>query len=786
MLERYAELKAQLPPGTILFYQVGTFFETFEEDAKKISQALSIRLTSREAAGYTGGRVPLAGVPGHSLQEHLATLLRKGHSVAVAEQRQHPTKPKQFTREVSRILTPGTVIEDGVLPAGQSNYLAAVVHRDGRAGVAVVEASTGEFTGTEVPEEEVAAELERWSPKELVVPERTAAEDLPKARTTVSPAPRWTFEPSAGEQALKRHFGVSSLKGFGLEGHPALIGAAGALLQYLSSLRGGSPPEQVVTFRPYSPGLGMVLDAATRRNLGLDGLVETIDRTRTPMGQRALRRWLERPLLEVDRINQRLEAVDALVGDYMLREEAREHLSRIPDVERIATRIVRLSASPNDLLSLRGALEAIGPLREALAPVAPEESLLHRVLSAMEEPPGVRELIVAAISEESGEIIRAGYSGELDEAREFRDGAHDWLTRFEADERLKTGLKTLKVGYRDGEGYFIEVAGRETHDAPPRYEHRKALKNNARYVTVELKEHESRMLTARDEVERLERQILGEIRAAVKEAAPQLQRVARAIAVVDVVSSFAAAAGELRYCRPKITEERGLRITAGRHPTVEQNLTTPFVPNDTRVEGGSRLQIITGPNMAGKSVYLRQVAIIALLAQTGSYVPAEEASLGVVDRIFTRVGAEDRLASGESTFMVEMTEAASILNSATERSLVILDEVGRGTSTYDGMSLAWAIAEYLHDDVQSLTFFATHYHELTRLAELLPGCENHKAAVEEVGGEIVFLHRIEPGAESSSYGVHVARLAGLPKGVTDRADEILGRLESEGVKDFAG
>jgi DNA mismatch repair protein MutS len=650
----------------------------------------------------------------------------------------------------------------------------------------VVEASTGEFTGTEVPEEEVAAELERWSPREMVVPERTAAEDLPKARATVSPAPRWTFEPSAGEQALKRHFEVSSLKGFGLDGRPALVGAAGALLQYLASLRGGSPPEQVVTFRPYAPGSGMVLDAATRRNLGLDDLVETIDRTRTPMGQRALRRWLERPLLEVDRINQRLEAVDSLVGDYMLREEAREHLSSIPDVERIATRIVRLSASPNDLLSLRSALEAIGPLKEALASVAPEESLISRVLSAMEEPPEVRELIATAISEESGEIIRAGYSSELDEAREFRDGAHEWLTRFEADERLKSGLKTLKVGYRDGEGYFIEIAGKEGQAVPPHYEHRKALKNAARYVTVELKEHESRMLNARDEVERLERQILGEIRSAVKEAAPQLQRVARAVAVVDVVSSFAAAAGELRYCRPEITEERGLRVTAGRHSVVEQNLETPFVPNDTRIDGGSRLQIITGPNMAGKSVYLRQVAIIALLAQTGSYVPAEEASLGVVDRIFTRVGAEDRLASGESTFMVEMTEAASILNSATERSLVILDEVGRGTSTYDGMSLAWAIAEYLHDDVQSLTLFATHYHELTRLAELLPGCENHKAAVEEVGGEIVFLHRIEGGAESSSYGVHVARLAGLPRQVTDRAGEILGRLESEGVKDFAG
>ena len=784
MLGRYAELKAQLPVGTILFYQVGSFFETFEEDAKTISRELSIRLTSREASGE--GRVPLAGVPGHALQEHLTTLLRKGHSVAVAEQRPHPTKPKQFTREISRILTPGTVIEEGVLPAGESNYLAAIVFQDGRAGVAVVEASTGEFTGTEVPEEEVAAELERWSPREMVVPERTAAEDLPKIRATFSPAPRWTFEPSAGEQALKRHFGVSSLKGFGLDGRAALVGAAGALLQYLSSMRGGSPPEQVVTFRPYSPGTGMVLDSATRRNLGLDELISTIDRTLTPMGQRALRRWIERPLLEADRINQRLEAVDALVADYMLREEAREHLSRIPDIERIATRIVRLSASPNDLLSLRGALEAISPLKEALASAAPEGSLLARVLAAMEEPPGVRELIAAAISEESGEIIRAGYSTELDEAREFRDGAHEWLTRFEADERLKTGLKTLKVGYRDGEGYFIEVAGKEGHAVPAHYEHRKALKNAARYVTVELKEHESRMLTARDEVERLERQILGEIRAAIKEAAPQLQRVARAVAVVDVVSSFAAAAGELRYCRPGVTEERGLRIVGGRHPVVEHNLETPFVPNGSRIEGSSRLQIITGPNMAGKSVYLRQIALITLLAQTGSYVPAEEAALGVVDRIFTRVGAEDRLASGESTFMVEMTEAASILNSATERSLVILDEVGRGTSTYDGMSLAWAIAEYLHDDVQALTLFATHYHELTQLADVLPGCENYKAVVDEVGGEIVFLHRIESGAESSSYGVHVARLAGLPRRVTDRATDILTRLEAEGVQNFAG
>src|ERR671913_853316 len=784
MLGRYAELKAQLPPGTILFYQVGTFFETFEEDAKTISRELSIRLTGREAAGE--GRVPLAGVPGHALQEHVAVLLRKGHSVAIAEQRPHPTKPKQFTREISRVLTPGTVIEDNVLSAGHSNYLAAINVRDGMAGVAIVEASTGEFTGTEVPEEDLSAELERWSPKEMVVPERTAAEDLRKIRATISPAPRWTFEPSAGEQALRRHFEVSSLKGFGLDGRAALIGAAGALLQYLSSLRGGRPPGPLVSFRPHSPGSGMVLDSATRRNLGLDELIASIDRTRTPMGQRALRRWIERPLLEVDRINQRLEAVDVLVSDYMLREEAREQLGSISDIERIATRIVRLSASPNDLLSLKGTLEAIGPLKEALAPAAAEGSLLSRTLRAMEEPPGVRELIAAAISEESGEIIRAGYSLELDEARGFRDGAHEWLTRFEAEERLKTGLKTLKVGYRDGESYFIEVAGKETSAVPERYQHRKALKHNARYVTVELKEHESQMLTARDEVERLERQILGEIRAAVKEAAPQLQRVARAVAVVDVVASFATAANQLRYCRPEVTEERGLSVVGGRHPVVEHNQGTPFVPNDSGIDGNSRLQIITGPNMAGKSVYLRQVALIALLAQTGSYVPADEASLGVIDRIFTRVGAEDRLASGESTFMVEMTEAASILNSATERSLVILDEVGRGTSTYDGMSLAWAIAEYLHDDVQALTLFATHYHELTRLVEVLPGCRNYKASVEEVGGEIVFLHRIESGAESSSYGVHVAKLAGLPPQVTDRAGEILARLEAEGVKDFAG
>src|SRR5215210_4942406 len=656
--------------------------------------------------------------------------------------------------------------------------------RDGTAGVAVVEASTGEFTGTEVPEESLSAELERWSPRELVVPERTAAEDLPRIRAAISPAPRWTFEPSAGERALMRHFGVSGLKGFGLDGRPALVGAAGALIQYLASMRGGSPPEQVVNFRPYAPGAGMVLDSATRRNLGLEELIETVDRTRTPMGQRALRRWLERPLLEADRINQRLEAVDALTGDYMLREEAREHLGRIPDIERIATRIVRLSASPNELLSLKGALEALGPLKESLA--AGRSSLLERALAAMEEPPGVRELIAAAISEEEGEIIRVGYSGELDEAREFRDGAHDWLTRFEAEERLKTGLKTLKVGYRDGEGYFIEVGGKETSAVPERYQHRKALKHNARYVTVELKEHESRMLGARDEVERLERRILAEIRAAVKDAAPDLQKISRAVAVVDVIASFAAAATELRYCRPEVREERGIHISGGRHPVVEHNLEMPFVPNDSEVDGDSRLQIITGPNMAGKSVYLRQVALITLLAQTGSYVPADGATLGVVDRIFTRVGAEDRLASGESTFMVEMTEAASILNSATERSLVILDEVGRGTSTYDGMSLAWAIAEYLHDDVQALTLFATHYHELTRLTEMLPGCRNYKANVEEVGGEIVFLHRIEAGAESSSYGVHVAKLAGLPPQVTDRAGEILTRLEAEGVKDFAG
>ena len=619
-----------------------------------------------------------------------------------------------------------------------------------------------------------------------MVPERTLAEDLPSARAKISPAPRWTFEPSAGEQSVKRHFGVANLKGYGLEDRPALVGAAGALLQYLTSLRGGNPPEQVVGFRPYDPGSGMVLDEATRRNLGLEDLVSTLDRTRTPMGKRALSRWLERPLLEVDHIEQRLAAVDALYGDYMLREETRELLGRIPDIERIATRIVRLSASPNDLISLRKALEAIGPLRDALSPASERSRLLGSSLGAMEEPEGVRELIEQAISEEEGEIIRSGYSSELDEAREFRDTAHEWLSRFESEERLKTGLKGLKVGYRDGEGYFIEIPGRDGSSVPSHYEHRKALKNAARYVTVELKEHESKMLSAREEVEALERRILSEIRSAVKEAAPQLQRIARAVAVVDVIASFAASAAELRYCRPEISAERGIGITSGRHPVVEHGLTEPFVPNDTAVDGGSRLQILTGPNMAGKSVYLRQVALITLLAQTGSYVPAESAKVGVVDRIFTRVGAEDRLASGESTFMVEMNEAAGILNAATERSLVILDELGRGTSTFDGMSLAWAIAEYLHDDVQSLTFFATHYHELTRLADTLPGSRNFKAAVEEVGEEIVFLHRIEEGAESSSYGVHVAKLAGLPHSVTDRAGEILNRLESEGVQNFAG
>ncbi|WP_047864477.1 DNA mismatch repair protein MutS, partial [Rubrobacter aplysinae] len=784
MLGRYAELKAQIPPETVLFYQVGTFFETFEEDAKKVARELSIRLTSKEASG--AGRVPLAGVPQHALDEHVATLLRKGHSVAVAGQRPHPTKPKQFTRDIDQILTPGTVIEDGVLHAGESNYIVAVSVRDGAAGVAVAEASTGEFTGTEVAEEDLPAELERWSPREIVVPERTLAEDLPSVRARISPAPRWTFEPSAGEQTVRRHFGVTSLKGYGLEDAPALVGAAGALLQYLASLRGGSPPEQVVGFRPYDPGSGMVLDAATRRNLGLEDLVSTLDRTRTPMGKRALSRWLERPLLQVDHVEQRLSAVDALHGDYMLREETRELLGRIPDIERIATRIVRLSASPNDLISLRKALEAVGPLQETLAPASEKSGLLNGSLGAMGEPEGVRELIGQAISEEEGEIIRAGYSSELDEARGFRDTAHEWLSRFESEERLKTGLKGLKVGYRDGEGYFIEIPGRDGGAVPDHYEHRKALKNAARYVTTALKEHESKMLGAREEVEALERRILGEIRAAVKEAAPQLQRIARAVAVVDVVASFAATAAELRYCRPEVVPERGINVTAGRHPVVEHGLTEPFVPNDTAIEGETRLQVLTGPNMAGKSVYLRQVALITLLAQTGSYVPAEEARIGVVDRIFTRVGAEDRLASGESTFMVEMNEAAGILNAATERSLVILDELGRGTSTYDGMSLAWAIAEYLHDDVQSLTFFATHYHELTRLADTLPGSRNYKAAVEEVGEEIVFLHRIEPGAESSSYGVHVARLAGLPRSVTDRAGEILSRLEAEGVQNFAG
>ncbi len=805
MLQQYFRLKAEYP-DVLLAMQVGDFYEFYGPDAEIAARELEIVLTGREDG--SNGRVPMAGVPIHAYERYLAKLVQKGYRVAICDQIEDPKLAKGLVkRRVTRVLTPGTVVEDSMLDARANNYLVAAVLGDSIHGLGIVDVSTGEFLTTEIAgegrQQKLLDELFRLQPAEVLVPEdheeliQTLREQL---SATITPTPLQEWVGREGREILLRHFGVESLRGFGCEAFTRGLDAAALALRYLQQNQ-MTALEHIRTLATYSVERFMYLDATARRHLELtqnlmDGarrytLLASIDSTCTPMGARLLKRWLDEPLLEPEAIAARLDAVDALAQQSIRRDALRQMLRPLADLERLAARASTGTANARDLVALRQSLqrlpalhaEADALLRELsqpptllatlaprLAPLSDLCALLERAL--VDDPPADLK---------SGGVIRDGYDPELDRLRQVRTDGKQWIAQLEAKERQRTGIASLKVGYNAVFGYYLEVSKPHLNKVPADYIRKQTLVNAERFITPELKEQEAILLGAEERINALEFELFSRVRNEVARCTPQLQSLAKAIAELDVLCAFAENAVRYRYVRPVVDTEDRIHIVGGRHPVVERFSEKPFVPNDCRLDPTQRLIILTGPNMSGKSTYVRQNALITLMAHIGSFVPAERAEIGLVDRIFTRVGARDELATGQSTFMVEMTETANILNNATPRSLVILDEIGRGTSTYDGLAIAWAVAEYLHA-IGCKTLFATHYHYLNELANRLEGVANYRVAVKEQGDRVVWLHKVLPGGTDRSYGVHVARMAGVPPEVVQRAEQILREFERRGVQ----
>ena len=798
--KQYLEIKRQYPDA-ILFFRLGDFYETFDQDAETAARELDIVLTSRNVA--KGVRVPMAGIPHHAAENYLARLVERGYHVAICEQIGDQPAKGIFPRQVVRVVTPGTVTEPGLLPGDSNNYLVSLIvdidADSGRAGLAYVDITTGEFAVTELEDRDiftsVRAELNRLKPSELLYPDTLTLDNgLPGYAT---PWPAWRFEPGRCEEELMRHFEVAALDGFGLSEMPMAVRAAGAILQYISETQAAAL-KLLNRLSTYSLKEFMTLDAATRRNLELTetirggtvtgSLLGVLDQTKTPMGKRLLRRWVNRPLLDVEQIGKRQAEVEVFFSDGLLRAEVRSGLKPLADLERIINRVVGGTALPRDLVSLRGTLRQLPELR-ALFPE--NENALQAILMDFDLCSEELELLETALVEEPPAtlqnigVFRSGFSAELDGVLERSRHARDWISNLETVERKRTGIKSLKVGYNKVFGYYLEITKANADMAPEEYIRKQTLVNAERYITPELKEYETLVLNAEERIRDIEGRLFRGVCARLTASAERILSTAGVLAQFDVLASLAEVAALGGYVRPEVVAEDVLDIQDGRHPVVEQTLKGErFVPNDTEFEEGERVRLITGPNMSGKSTYLRQVALIALMAQMGSYVPVRAARLGLVDRIFTRIGAQDEIHAGQSTFMVEMVEMANILHHATPRSLLILDEIGRGTSTYDGVSIAWAVVEYIHNHPQlrAKTLFATHYHELTQLADLLPGVRNYNVAVSEADGKVVFLHKIVPGGADRSYGIHVGQLAGLPRPVIQRAGEIMGELESSSGK----
>ena len=789
---QYLKIKEAYRDSIVLF-RMGDFYETFDDDAHLVARELDITLTGRSLGKDL--RVPMAGVPAHSIESYLVRLVRKGHQVAICEQLSDPATSKGLVdRGVVRVVTPGTVFEDSLLDREANNYLAAVAVGDKRAGLAYADITTGEFAATEVQLEDLPLELGRVAPAEVLVSRSSPdVAESPDGSWHCTPVDDENLEFERSRSALLSYFRVHTLESFGCEGLPLAVSAAGAIVEYLERTR-RSATVQLGNLTVYSTLQYMALDARTRRNLELfEGgrsqqrelsVLAAIDRTRTALGARLLRRWLGQPLLDLAALMRRLDAVECFHRDGLARGAVASALAGVADLERIMGRVVAGSVAPRELLALKAGLEAIPELRERVDALDQGMAWLRDELVPA---PDVVALIQAAIEPDpsgnvgEGGVIRRGFSDEIDDLKDASVNARQYIAGLEQKERERTGIRSLKVGYNQVFGYYIEVSKAQTATLPDDYIRRQTLTNAERYIVPELKEYESLALNARERLAEAETEVYRRVCAQVAESVALIARSAVGIAQVDVFSGLAQASVDNGYIRPVVDDGPTIRIRDGRHPVVERVLPEGrYVPNDVELSGGARVLVITGPNMAGKSTYIRQVALITLLAQVGSFVPAAEAHIGLVDRIFTRVGLQDDLATGQSTFMVEMVETAAILNQATPRSLVILDEIGRGTSTYDGLSIARSVIEHLHNDPRlgCKTLFATHYHELTQLASLLPGVRNFSVAVAEEGSDVVFLHRIVPGGADRSYGVHVARLAGMPPGVVNRAWEVLDDLES--------
>ncbi len=791
---QYLAIKQQVPDALLLF-RLGDFYELFDNDAVIAASVLDIALTSRELG--RNQRVPMAGIPAHAAEPYIAKLVAAGYRVALCDQIGTPDGRHLVERRITRIITPGTVTEPTMLDSRRNTYIAAVVLQETRAGLAFAELSTGEFAATElgadsVDELRAAVELElvRLAPAELLTtPAQRAL--LPDVGAFVTETPEWMWGDRVARRALHDQFRVQSLEAFGLEDRPLALRAAGALLQYLAETQGGQLP-QLEDLIVYRTDAYMTLDTATRRNLELletvrgeqgRSLVAILDRTKTPMGARLLRRWLNQPLVDVKAIHERQARVAALVSETIMRVRLGDLLSGVADLERLANRVVTERVTPRELRQLAQSLSVFPDIRATVAH--------HGELAAFGAFPNllpIAQLIQQALVDDppatlgQGSVIRPGFAPELDDLRERARTAREWIASLEQRERERTGIRSLKVGYNKVFGYYIEVSHANRHLVPEDYQRKQTLVGAERYITPELKEYEHLVLHAEEQLAAREAEVYRRVIGEVASCTGQIRRAAQLIAELDAYRALAEVAVERRYTRPEVDESFALEIIGGRHPVVETT-TEPgrFVPNDTWLDvEDQQIMILTGPNMAGKSTYLRQVALIVLLAQIGSFVPAERARVGIVDRIFTRIGAQDDIASGQSTFMVEMIETATILRQASRRSLVVLDEVGRGTSTYDGLAIARAVVEYLHNHPRlgCRTLFATHYHELTELERVLPRVRNYRMEVLEEGDHVVFLHRVVRGGADKSYGIHVAQLAGLPQAVVRRAREILADLET--------
>lgn len=793
---QYLNIKKKFP-NAILFFRLGDFYETFDEDAEITSRELDIVLTSRKVS--KNQRVPMAGIPFHAADNYISKLLDKGYHIAICEQIGQQPQKGLFPREVIRVVTPGTLIEQGLIKSEKNNFLVSIFNIENQFGLAFLDISTRDSGVTDFIDDsnqnKLYAEISRLNPAEIIFPESLSFKKNNEFHLTT--LPDWKFEFSKCEHLIKQVFNITVLDGLGLRDSPCAVSALGGLLNYLQETD-SSVVNSINYPNTYSINDFMILDQSTRRNLELTetlrntnnkgSLLNIIDRTVTPMGKRRIYMWINQPLTNTELINKRLDAVEFFFENGLLRIEIQDLIKKISDIERITNRIITLHATPRDLVSLRESLKGIP---EVLSILKKNISLIKEKNAPLDICNAELALLDESISDEPPAtlqhigVIKEGFSDALDEVINASKHARVWITNLEKREKEKYGIRTLKVGYNKVFGYYIEITKSYLDKVPDEYIRKQTLVNAERFITPELKEFESIILNADDEIRTLEHQIFTDLCVKLGRSSAKLGDLANFIALLDVFLSLAEIASENNYCRPKILTDQSLEIKDGRHPVVEQTLQSKsFISNDTQIDEQNLIHIITGPNMSGKSTYLRQIALIVLLAQIGSFVPASSAKIGLVDRIFTRIGAQDEIHAGRSTFMVEMIETANILNNASNRSLLILDEIGRGTSTYDGLSIAWAVVEFIHNHpkLKSRTFFATHYHELTVMPEFLPQVSNFNVAVSESNKEVVFLHKIVAGSCDKSYGIHVAQLAGIPSPVINRANDLLHQFEEKGEK----